>query len=281
MRHDSIVLRYARSFSRYTDPGEYARYFASIPDSISDVCRLIKSQLIHPAARERFKGQLPEDRTDEDRRFITVVDMLEALLERNASGLTEERPPSDRLIVSCRFHALLLASIMKYKAVPCRVRAGFASYLVNGKFIDHWICEVWDQLLARWRLVDADIWMSLEVLGVDFDPADVPRDKFVTAGSAWLAGRDSVIDPELYGIRDWWGMYYIRDQMSHDVECLRNNERTYTDLPVVSTKPYDGMSLHELGEIDRTAEMLSSPDRNFRRILNIGWTRNDAHAISA
>ena len=55
--------------------------------------------------------------------------MLKGLLQRKEKGLIMERKPEERLVVSCRFHSMLLASILKYQEVPARVRVGFANYL--------------------------------------------------------------------------------------------------------------------------------------------------------
>ena len=46
--------------------------------------------------------------------------------------------------------------------------------------------------------------------GVTFDPCDVPRDRFVTGGLAWLGVRSGPIDPATCGLSTiglagvWW-----------------------------------------------------------------------------
>jgi len=269
----AIAKEYALSFSRYTDLGNYKVHFHDLPKSVEDLCQLVKALLIHPVARYRYEDQIPTDRLDEDSKFSSVQEMLTTLLARNANLLDLSRKPSERLILSCRFHSILLASLLKYIGIPCRVRAGFATYLVKGKFIDHWVCEVWDSEDTKWKIVDSDIWTSIEILRIDFDPCDIPNDRFIFAGAAWLLGRNNKIDPMLFGIKKWWGSFYIRDQLFHDIECLKNNERVYTELPVWSSLHYEDMTQKQLRHIDQAAEWTLDPDQNFPQILNIDWTR--------
>jgi hypothetical protein len=46
-RIDSSVLVLYRQYSSFTDPGEYKRLYANLPDSLPELCQLMKSQTIH------------------------------------------------------------------------------------------------------------------------------------------------------------------------------------------------------------------------------------------
>ena len=68
-RHDSpvdnpseYVLNQHLEFSQYTDPGEYAFLYKDLPESLDDICDLIKKQLIHPYDAHKFGDTIPEDR---------------------------------------------------------------------------------------------------------------------------------------------------------------------------------------------------------------------------
>jgi hypothetical protein len=154
----SEALDFYRGYGKNTNPGEYSDLFAELPESLQDLCDWIKTQLLHPAEVERYTNVLPEGRTREDSDFYSVHDMLAELVNRNSRGLTMERKPVERLVLSCRFHAMLLVSVIKYRGVPARVRVGFAGYLASksGKHIDHWISEIWNERENRWMFVDAD-----------------------------------------------------------------------------------------------------------------------------
>jgi hypothetical protein len=44
---DISLLDFYRQYSSFTDPGEYAYSFANLPDSLPELCSLIKSEIIH------------------------------------------------------------------------------------------------------------------------------------------------------------------------------------------------------------------------------------------
>jgi hypothetical protein len=101
--------------------------------------RHIKAQLIHPAELAYYADALPDGRKRGDASFYSVGDMLRELVARNPQGLIADRRPAERLVLSCRFHAMLLASMVKSRGIPARVRVGFAGHLApeTGKHFDH------------------------------------------------------------------------------------------------------------------------------------------------
>jgi len=85
-----------------------------------------------------------------------------------------------RLIVVCRHFTVLFAALLRETGIPARGRCGFGTYFRSGRFVDHWVCEYWNAPEARWVLVDAFIAAEQrEKLRPDFNPLDVPRDRFV------------------------------------------------------------------------------------------------------
>ncbi|WP_431809049.1 hypothetical protein [Brevibacillus agri] len=42
------LLQFYTTFTPNTDPGEYGYLFYELPQGLSELCRLIKCQLIHP-----------------------------------------------------------------------------------------------------------------------------------------------------------------------------------------------------------------------------------------
>ena len=142
---DTQMLSFYRHQSSYTDPGEYSSHYKALPESLPELCRVIKAQFIHPDADlPRYRDLIPLERSREDEKYPTVKTILAGLLAYNPAGLTDDRKPEQRLIVSCRYHAILLASILKDRGIPVRVRYGFAHYLYPGHHIYHVICEVWN-----------------------------------------------------------------------------------------------------------------------------------------
>ena len=89
----------------------------------------------------------------------------------------------------CRDNALLLASILKYRGIPARVRYGFAPYLVPGFHANHVICEVWNEKDNRWMLVDPSA-----------DRIDFAREEFDFSNDVWLKMQKKEINPKIYGM---------------------------------------------------------------------------------
>ena len=57
---DTSVLNIYRQYSSSTDPGEYAYLYENLPDSLPELCSLIKSQFIHPYAElPKYREQIP------------------------------------------------------------------------------------------------------------------------------------------------------------------------------------------------------------------------------
>ncbi|MCP4361095.1 MAG: GNAT family N-acetyltransferase [Chloroflexi bacterium] len=236
-----------------SDPGELAHLYTDLPESLTELCQLIKRQLIHPSQRAEYRKQLPRGVKEEDARFVSVQQMLAVLQRRNPAGLTMRRIPRQRLIVSCRYHAILLASILKFRGRPTRVRVGFAGYLSDrpGKYINHWICEVWHEGDGRWLFVDSDTMM------VDF-----PRPEFKLAGDVWLAARKGLTYPSLYGIGRWWGWEPIRRNLFHDFACCLGVEPTYWQGPPLFRVKTKDLTKSQGRLLDQMAELLQDPDEN-------------------
>jgi transglutaminase-like putative cysteine protease len=192
------ALELYRAYGKHTDPGEFGYLYQGLPASLAGLCDLVKAQLIHPAERDRYADALPAGREREDADSYSVSEMLR--------GLTMDRGPAERLVLSCRFHAMLLASMVKSQGTPARVRVDFAGYLrpETGKHHDHWVTEAWHQQEQRWVTVDADV-----------KRVDV-RD-FEIAGDVWLSAKRGEVDPQVYGIHVWWGLGYVVGNLCHDL----------------------------------------------------------------
>lgn len=246
------------AFSTNTDPGEYIKLYEKLPDDLTELCALIKKQLIHPTRI----GDFPEleGLGSEDTHFYTVKEMLAELAARNSSGLVSSRAPKERLRVSCRFHAMLLASILKSKKIPARVRVGFAPYLVPpgyDKSVDHWICEVWNKDGRRWMLIDPDI-----------QKIDFPRPEFEFAGDVWQKARNDR-DGERYGVAQWWGREYVKANLLHDLYCVMNNELIYWEGCALVRKSIPSMDKNDIELLDKIARLLKHPDANYYELKTL------------
>jgi len=170
------VLNFYKQYSEFTDPGKYKYLYKNLPDSLPELCSLIKSQFIHPYAElPQYSEQIPKERWNESFKYPTVESILKGLVSYDSTGLVNNRLPENRLVVICRGNAILLASILKYRGIPVRLRAGYATYIMPDFHISHAICEVWNKNENRWMLVDPSM-----------DMVDFSRDKFDFSNDAWL-----------------------------------------------------------------------------------------------
>ncbi|KEO82132.1 transglutaminase-like domain-containing protein [Tumebacillus flagellatus] len=239
------------NFTVETDPGEFSTLFEPLPTDLTELCTYVKRQFIHPSQTSQFRPALDPAMRDEDPLYDGVQDLLKELLARHPEGLTLDRMPAERLIVSCRFHALLLASILRYKNIPVRCRAGFARYLSerNDKYVDHWVCEVWSKELSRWIFVDPDQQI-----------VDIPPDDFLTAGDAWLLCRSGEWNANVFGIKRSWGLGRIRTNLCLDLWNVLGTEPRYSDLPPICEVEMSRMKTHDLQMLDELALLLQDVD---------------------
>jgi formylglycine-generating enzyme required for sulfatase activity len=226
---DSIsVLDFYRQYSTFTDPGEYAYLYKNLPDSLPELCSLVKSQFIHPIVElPQYRDQIPKERWNETEKYTTVKSVLQGLLSYDSRGFVKDRKPKDRLVLGCRENSLLLASILKYRGIPARVRYGNAAYLIPGFHTNHVICEVWNKNNQRWILVDPSTNM------IDFS-----REEFAFGNDSWLKMKKGEIDPNLYGIPGKFsnnnGLVTIATMVCLDLASVLGNEYTiYQYAPIV------------------------------------------------
>jgi hypothetical protein len=251
MASSSNAFEFYRTYGKHTDPGGFASLYERLPTSLVDLCDLVKAQLIHPAEIERYADALPEGRKREDASFYSVENMLRELVARNSQGLIADRKPAERLVLSCRFHAMLLASMVKSQGIPARVRVGFAGYFKpeTGKHFDHWVTEVWNEQDTRWMTVDSDT-------------KRVDIHDFEIAGDVWLAAQRGEIDPQVYGFHIWWGLGYVVGNLCHDLWASLNEELIYWEGPELFHRGPEQLSAEETAFVDRLARLLQRPEDN-------------------
>ena len=258
----SILTFYCQQ-TEYTDPGEFAYLFENLPESIDELCDLIKCQLVHPADLPYYSGIFPSDRQWEDEQYPGVKEILAGLLEYDSRGLVADRKPVDRLLISCRYHSILLASILRYRNIPVRLRWGFAPYIApgSGYSIHHAICEVWNEQEQRWMFVDPDRNM------VDFH-----REKFELGGDIWLKYQQGEIDPRKYGGGGIWGEEQILDMFIHDLPSVLGYEATYWEYPSLMENgelDINNLEPEQIEILNIVAIQLQNPDENFNELKSV------------
>jgi len=277
------ILDFYKKTSLYTDLGLYRDVAKSLPDEVSELAKLQRRQIIHPVIILNHLQNGWWDNLDEvpktslvfeDDVFPTAISMLSELLRRdNKYGLN--RRVEDKIHVTCRGEAILLAAILKAKGISCRVRAGFCEYLRHdGIYYDHWITEYYNTHDCRWILVDADNQWDDKL--IDFDLNDLPRNKFLFGAEAYLKLRNDKIKNEniLYSSDPVTiGMDAAIRVLFYDFHSLMNDEVYYDFVPKYVLDKNFHLDEEELSELDSLANLLLHPDDNFDELLNI-WNNN-------
>lgn len=278
------LLNHYRSFSRFTYPGLYQELLQrDLPSDIAETGRLAKRQIIHKMTlyfgREGAStnpaygdiSKVPWYRQSEDDYFPTVAAILAELYHRDPRGFVPDRAQEHKLILTCRFVALLMASILKSRGIPARVRAGYAPYIPSDRIEDHWVTQYWEATSGRWITIDADT--SLEQH--PFDPFDLPPDTFTFAADAWLSIRTGRQSQDAYRIHGPTVLDELGAQVLCDLHCLMNNEIPYTHYPVFVASDFDETTEQKLQELDAFARLMQQPDENFPQLQTIWETRRD------
>jgi len=224
------ILNYYSLLSRSTDPGQHLDLFADLPDSVSELVRVVQGCMIHVFWAERYGVKLSEER-QQTLNIHSVVDKLNCYRSYCFLPLVTARPADQKLVGNCRDFSQLMVSFLRIKGIPARARCGFGAYFQPDHFEDHWVAEYWNNEQQRWIMVDAQLDpLQQKVLEIDFDPLNVPADRFIVAGSAWQMCRSGEQDPVKFGIFDMNGLGFIRGNVVRDV--LSQNK--------VELLPWDG-----------------------------------------
>lgn len=286
------ILNHYLQFSQYTNPGLYREILQKVlPDDVRKVGLLVRKQLIprmilkngntgsNKDLRYGDVTKVPWYRQAEDDVFLTASAMLAELFRRDTEGLTLSRAPENKLILTCRYTAILMASLLKIKGIPTRVRSGFAQYfevegLPVGKSDDHWINQYWNKQESRWVTIDVD--GSLEDY-LKFDPYDISKGTFDFPADAWLAIRSGRVDGQhFWNAGGNGGLIVVAWELFYDFHCLMNDEVIYLHTPEITHfGNFDKLSKEKMAEIDRLARLMQNPDGNFKELQKIWNTKKE------
>ena len=110
---------------------------------------------------------------------------------------------------------------------------------------------------------------QMKTLKICFDPFDVPADQFISGGNAWKMCRSGLADPDIFGIFDMHGWWFI----------WGNAIRDFLSLYIIKILPWDGgwgFHTHELTDSlpdepelvhnDNIARFSALPDSSFQKL---------------
>ncbi len=280
------LLHHYTQYGMFTNPGLYESYLQSLPDDIEEIGKLIRWSLIHRTTLEWENGgtntdlkfgdmkQVPWYRQAEDDNLVTTAAMLAELFRRDKRGFTMEMKVENKLILTCRFAAILMASILKSKGIPARVRSGFAGYWDGAEVSsDHWITQYWNKKEKRWVTIDVD--GSFHEVG--FNLYDIPDGKFDYSADAWIGVRNGTIDgTHFWNAGGYEGLTAISLELFYDYHCLMNNEIIYLHHPsFINVQKFGKTGENWLKEIDALAALMQNPDENFDTLQKMWDEKKD------
>lgn len=267
------VLDFYASPGALTDISKYKSQIAQLPDDVGELARIVQGLVIHQFLAEPFYGVQIPDARNQEMQIRKVQDMLDTLLKIDNQPLSVERTPQKRFAGICRNFGTTMVALLRAKGVPARSRYGFGGYFNPPYFEDHHVCEYWDADTKRWKLADAqidgDIWK--ERLGYTFDPLDVPRDQFLTAGDAWVRSRNGKADPSKIGTfnGNLYGLWFIATSLVRDVAALNKVEMLQWDVWGVQPKPGAEITGEQLEYFDKIAALTNRPDESFDELRTL------------
>lgn len=189
---------------------------------------------------------------------------LQRIRELDDRPLTETRALEKRLVGNCRDFSLMLCAMLRHQGVPARARCGFATYFLPNHFEDHWICEYWNRKEQRWIMVDAQLdSFQRDKLGISFDPLDVPNERFLKGGKAWLLCRAQKADPDQFGIFDMRGLWCVRGNLIRDLGALNKIELLPWDSWGLIDKDEKSISEADMKLLDQAATITLADNSKF------------------
>ena len=265
---------YYRRHGPMTAMDEHAAEFDALPTGVAALCEVIQGVLIHRDMAAFAYGVTLSDERKNDAHIRPVEDVVARIRALNDRPLTAARAPGDRMAGVCRHFSLMLCAILRGQGVAARARCGFGAYFTQGKFEDHWVCEYWNTGQARWILVDAQLdAVQRKLLHPDFDPLDVPCDRFIIAADAWQMCRAGRAEAERFGLSyvpGLKGMWFIAGNVLRDLAALNRMELLPWDVWGLMQMNDAGLLDGEKGALlDRVAAVTLAGDATLREVCAI------------
>ena len=231
-------LEYYATPGRMTDLSSVAQHVRDLPSDVASLAKIVQLVVVHRWWDERY-GVTDAAERDDEMQIREADRILAKALEIDPRPLDQGRMPQQRVLGNCRDFTTVTVALLRDKGVPARGRCGFGAYFSPGLYEDHWVTEWWNG--ERWQLSDTQLdSFQVAALDVDFDPLDVPPDRFVDAGRAWVMYRSGEADGSRFGLSaiGMNGPWFIRGNIWRDIASLNK----------VELLPWDGWGLDDLTE---------------------------------
>ncbi len=259
--------------SRWSAPGPLGgRGFDTLPSAPAQLPVVVSGLVLHPIEAAARSIAIPETSRG-DAHLRSVAEFLQVLIARDRRSLQIPRKSEHRLFGVCRDYALIACSILRANGIPARLRVGFADYFTPHYLEDHWVCEYRDSGNV-WRLLDAELVPEVRSrYSIAFEAHDVPRQRFLSAGTAWQAVRSGAYDPQHMGVHALGigGLWFGAASLLRDLAALTMNEMMPWDQwgPARSLGPGSEVSTEWLDRFDALAKALAAEPPDYQDALAI------------
>lgn len=248
----------ARAFyaahSRFSDPGRHARLFDTLPVDLSGLHATLNGLLVHVWKVQRDDPERLQ-RSPHDVATRHVASLLDHVLALDPGSFDIARPVERRAVVDCRHFVLLLTTVLRERGVPARARCGFATYLEETHYEDHWVCEYWDDRQQRWVMEDPDLQRH-----------DVPLGEFITGSRAWQLCRDGDGMCDRFGFGpDALGQWVARTNLVRDFAALNGFESVTGDVWGLAFAEEPALSDEDMAVLDRAAALAATEEELSQR----------------
>jgi hypothetical protein len=254
-----------------TSPGLHAALLQTLPRALPELTRAIQGLQIHEYMLNAYGVSVPDARKRESH-LRRLEHMLGCMHARDPRPLAVPRAAAERSIGTCRQFSLLLVAALRSQGIPARVRVGFASYFSPGKFEDHWVGEYWQSSARRWVLVDAQLdELQRKHMNIDFDPLDVPHDRFLIAAQAWQRVRSGQASADDFGISPMslHGLWFIAGDIIRDLAALNGVELLPWDVWGAMPGVNQPISAEQLPFLDRLAQVTANPEEHADELASL------------
>lgn len=256
-----------------SDPGAYGGLLDGLPQALPGLAAVVQGLVVHVDWAQAYGVEVDRSR---DAQLRSVNAILERILRYDSAPLGRARPPKQRFGGVCRDFATLSVAVLRRQRVPARARCGFATYFAPGTYVDHWVCESWSGDLGRWTRADTQLdALQRSALRTDFDPLDVPHDRFLDAALAWRLCRRGEIDPKRCGIRvpgtppvELSGLWFVAGNVLRDVASLCRVEMLAWDGWGLMRRD-DAFAAPDLALLDHAAELVQAGDAAFDELRSL------------
>jgi hypothetical protein len=278
MTHDEMLDFYTRP-APFTTLGATAAQVDALPADVGVLSKTVQNLLIHRFWAPAYRVDVAKERENEQG-IHSAEGTIASAMRRRAAPITAPRLAGDRALGICRNFTVVMVAFLRKKGIPARSRCGFSSYFQPGKLVDHWVAEYWNAEQARWVMVDAQL-DALQVAAVkpDFDPLDVPPERFWVAGQAWQRVRAGDEPGERFGIADMWGDWYVVGNTLADMQSLLGIEMLPWECPIITEDRAMPVG-DDLALVDRIAALCVAGDAPAIREIGLIYDADDRLSVS-